>query len=152
MLKVEGPKAGFYKDLLTMKSMRLNRADYAAFFFILKAVGDLVEFLAFPNIVTMAFAAIFIWIGVAIVRARLHDIGMSGWWSILIFGLMISSIFLLKMMSETGQGHPSYLLAAVIPVLGAAFFLFLKPGQKEANKYGEPYRGSQAIGWVPAKK
>lgn len=152
MDKPTGPNADFFRGIATWKPGRMNRVDYFSIFFLLKGLGDLIDLMPLPDMVAFVIALVFLWFGIGAMIGRLHDIGMSGWWSILVFGLMVSSILMLKIMQETGQSHPSYLLAAIFPALGAGLFLFLWRGQKESNKYGDPYAGSKALGWKPAQK
>jgi len=98
---------------------------------------------------------------IAVTFRRLHDINMSGWWFwiwiptyIIFFIVAIYAVFVEvpfdKLMDETI--HPNAfvpllfnnnafiisLISWVLPMLYVVFYLPLKKGDKEANRFGEP--------------
>ena len=61
---------------------------------------------------------------------RLHDISLSGWWSIL-------TIFFIPLIANSLIGHDSLFLLFVLIKLSHAPLFFIK-GVKGKNKYGDP--------------
>lgn len=76
---------------------------------------------------------------------RLHDIGWSGWWQLLIYILpmLASIIFLISMVNaeqgniENMQGIILMMIAAFLVTFLFMLVLFFKDGQKHPNKYGD---------------
>jgi len=70
---------------------------------------------------------------VCLVVRRFHDVGLSGWWLLLVFGLAGVLFALMSLWPSP------WLLLAIMPVnLGYLIVLFLVPGSCGANRYGEP--------------
>ena len=69
----------------------------------------------------------------SLVVRRFHDVGLSGWWLLPIFA--VAGVLFLLM-----EVWPSpWLLLALFPVnFGYIFLLFLVPGSRETNRFGEP--------------
>jgi uncharacterized membrane protein YhaH (DUF805 family) len=77
-----------------------------------------------------------------IIAKRLHDLGLSGWWQVLGYAILVVAVVL--MMLRTGDETMSNLLAfllALVPliVLGAI------KGQAGPNRFGEPNSGDREI-------
>jgi uncharacterized membrane protein YhaH (DUF805 family) len=64
---------------------------------------------------------------------RLHDLGRSGWWALMIFLIELSSVFLApKGDVFIALGVAMLVIMALLVVLG------ILPGQPRANRWGEP--------------
>jgi uncharacterized membrane protein YhaH (DUF805 family) len=132
------------KDFTTYHG-RLNRIQllwrHAALCFI-GAVAAMLLFAAVSAITStntaFAFAMLIVMIPVlyadiSLVVRRFHDVGLPGWWLLPIFGLA-GALFALMIT------WPSpWLMLAIFPVnFGYLILLFLVPGSRGANRYGEP--------------
>ena len=102
------------RDKYTAFNGRARRKEYWMFalvYFILGCIFGLIEgLLGIPSFLTGILVLALMVPGIAVGIRRLHDIGKSGWW----------------------------LLIVLIPLVGALWFLFLmiKDGQPEVNQWG----------------
>lgn len=73
------------------------------------------------------------YVDLSLVVRRFHDVGLSGWWLLPVFGLA-AVLFWFSAISPS-----PWLLLAIFPVnFGYLILLFLVPGSRGANRYGDP--------------
>lgn len=67
---------------------------------------------------------------------RLHDIGRSGWWAVLVLAAEFTAIIAASFLSP---GH-IYTVGGVFMLVAAGLMIWLGavPGQPDANKWGDP--------------
>ena len=80
---------------------------------------------------------VLVYIAICMIIKRLHDLGLSGWWSLLLLGTW--STFGLVVVEPGRSGWWSLLL--LVPLLGLLFslYVFLWPGKVD-NRFGAPTR------------
>lgn len=124
---------------------RLNRIQmlwrHAALCFVGGAAGMLLITAgsAFLSLDT-AFALVMPFVGIPILYAdlslvvrRFHDVGLSGWWLLPLFGVAGALFAFISLWPSP------WLLLVIFPInCGYLMLLFLVPGSAIANRYGEP--------------
>ena len=111
---------------------RMNRATYWLLFAgVVVIYGLLVTFMKKPPQIA---ELLIILLGVP----RLHDIGRSGWWMTLLFGLEIGAIAIGLLAVGTADGILIAGGLVVFVILIAMMILGCIPGQRETNSYGAP--------------
>ncbi|RYY24756.1 MAG: DUF805 domain-containing protein [Sphingomonadales bacterium] len=75
---------------------------------------------------------------VLILRPRLHDIGRSGWWSIIPFGIAIAMLALLGTNLLSDALALQLFIAAGVVLALAIVIAGAIPGQPGRNRYGGP--------------
>lgn len=96
----------------------------------------------------IAAKACSLWIGVAALIKRLHDIGRSGWWAlaaagalciwtaVLAFGLVL--VFGADTFVPGSFGQTLMLALLLLPAIGFTLWLHLAPGDPATNRFGAP--------------
>jgi uncharacterized membrane protein YhaH (DUF805 family) len=96
----------------------------------------------------LAAKACSLWIGVAALIKRLHDVGRSGWWAlaaaaalciwtaVLAFGLVI--VLGADAFVPGSFGQTAMLALLLLPALGFTLWLHLAPGDPSTNRFGAP--------------
>lgn len=116
-------------SLRTGDELEVNGYVVVAVAYIIYALYSLIIFLA-----TLSVTA-----------RRLHDLGWSGWWQLVVYVVPVVTLFILFFTMPFLEDHiwqtPSLIaLSTVILLLVPVIFwliLLFKDGQKRANKYGE---------------
>lgn len=129
--------AGYDETKFYSANGRFNRSRYLVYSFLMIIPGIIIGIIAAfmmpglidsdPDAIAQLFSGGFLFLMVPLIIAlavlaiifmikRLHDINLSGWWSI------------------------AFLVLSAIPVIGmlAYLFLYLKPGDTETNRFGPP--------------
>lgn len=94
----------------------------------------------------MALKIAFVWIAVAAVCRRLHDLGLSAWrlptaialqasWTIILASAMSVSLGI-EQMQPGAEGYGFLLAGCVAPVIAATLWLHVCEGQKASNRFG----------------
>lgn len=89
-------------------------------------------------------------VSLSITARRLHDLGWSGWWQLVIILPTIGiSLFMMMTQMEIGRkGEPIYLSLIALYALfvfGIFGILFFKEGKIGANEYGEDPKAEERI-------
>jgi len=160
---------GSYMNFLFNPNGRISRQDiWLKFFLVTMIVSALAAAIdaAMGFIVVewfgMAVSIFFFWPGIAVTAKRFHDRGMTGWWVligyvIMLIGIMLAFVPLLPFVMEaietgglvdedalqdafaTGS-NLAFFLVGMLVVLGAFLFFFIVnyclPGHEGPNKYG----------------
>jgi uncharacterized membrane protein YhaH (DUF805 family) len=92
--------------------------------------------------------ALELWVGMAALIKRLHDVGRSGWWvlggmaGICVWSAVVAIVFVFALGGQAFQpgsaGYAMLLGILMLPALGMAFWLHLAPGDPVTNHYGAP--------------
>lgn len=137
---------------------RSRRREYGWFFLINILLSFVLEFFLsagqtlglweLANIlgfVVLAYSLAYILASISLTTRRLHDLGWSGWWQVLIYLIPIILIFatLFALDKELGaiqQGEYVLYGVSILSVLAILIFslmLVFKSGQPHTNEYGE---------------
>ena len=134
---------------------RARRAEFGWFTLIcmlisfsLMLIGGFAEGLGFSKlasafeIINSLFSLLIFPASITIAIRRLHDLGLSGWWQLVIILPTIGiSLFMMMTQMEIGRkGEPIYLsLIALCVIFACVIFgvLFFKEGKIGENQYGE---------------
>jgi len=75
--------------------------------------------------------------GIAVTVRRLHDVGKSGWWFLLVLPVTISGAGEMGIIDLLGDAL--FIIFALAAIAAALYFLYLmvKDGQPDANQWGE---------------
>ena len=114
---------------------RSSRSEYIYWLIFLTISGALGEFIRYYF---MAFLIFFSIPTVSIFFRRLHDIGKSGWWSILMFSPSFLIFPLVILFTKYDYLFWYILLPYSVLVWLLYIYLMIKPGDKESNKFGSP--------------
>lgn len=115
----------------------------------IKEMALLLSFVQFAQLfdfmsILISFAALVI--GLSLTTRRLHDMGHSGWWQMILVPRFITDLYflleapsdeaLLNLMTSGTLTGTIMLLSSLVSLILTLFCLF-KDGQKHPNKYGE---------------
>lgn len=97
------------------------------------------------NIVTFIYGILTFFVMLSLTTRRLHDLGWSGWWQVMVYIVPIiwlAILFILLPILEQTVLNPVWVVKisiwlTIIGYLGFNFILLFKDGQKYPNKYGE---------------
>jgi uncharacterized membrane protein YhaH (DUF805 family) len=114
---------------------RLNRSTYWLCLILIVAMLVLLRLAHFQASVSEV-----VLIGVAV--PRLHDVGRSGWWAVVAFGVEIAAMILVGVASVVSKS-PMVLVRDELGVValllfGALGVLGLWPGSRSENRFGPP--------------
>jgi uncharacterized membrane protein YhaH (DUF805 family) len=129
-------------------SGRANRHDLLIISLVLTALELAKLAVPLPALAGQVLAGAILWVGLAAMARRLHDIGRSAWWLLggvaFCFGwtavVVILTIALLGLPALT-PGNPLYpvsLGTAFLAPLGALLWLHLARGEFGVNRFGPP--------------
>lgn len=77
---------------------------------------------------------------------RLHDVGMSGWWILMIFSFMTSTIFIMeRSTSERWEIFAGVLMLFCFLLSMYVFIRLIFDSQNETNRYGESPKADKNI-------
>jgi uncharacterized membrane protein YhaH (DUF805 family) len=148
-----------WRSLLLSPHGRVGRTGFWIGFFVLFGLGFMVQFIPLVGQL-LAFAMIWSWI--CLFTKRFHDLGQSGWWQLLPFGLwmltFIVGLFVLGAaafaaafayagswdttawlsLGSAGLGFGVVAAAAALSHLLMILFLGVAPSQSSTNRYGHP--------------
>ncbi len=103
-----------------------------------------------------------LWVGLAAMIKRLHDVGRSGWWvlggmaGICIWSAVVAVVFVFVLGGQAFQpgsaGYVMLLGILMLPALGLAFWLHLAPGDPFPNHYGPPSHWAAKARGEPAEE
>ena len=142
---------------------RASRAEYWGFALLVLVTGLIAVAIelrfALPRIglvfgpLTLALALVIFVPGLAVQTRRLHDIGLSGWWALIMWGPYFASMLYFSAQPDLGMSmlfDPEWmstlLLFNALQALGgfALFSLLVQRGRRGSNKYGDdPYQLSE---------
>ncbi|TBW58093.1 DUF805 domain-containing protein [Marinobacter halodurans] len=90
---------------------RATRRQYWMFFlyyFLFSVVANLIDLAMGSFVVSLLFSVMTVIPTISLGTRRLHDIGRSGWWQLLMFVILIGWIVLAVMFAREGEGDNAY--------------------------------------------
>jgi uncharacterized membrane protein YhaH (DUF805 family) len=150
----------FFKSLFSAQG-RISRSRFWVVVFVVwitGATGGLVVGFSgeglFTALMPLVWLPVFIGgfvAGVFNAVKRLHDLGRSGWRLLLIFALYVPLAVVAEIAGEAGEGGQAF--GALLQFVFAVAYLAVVggvPGQRGANRFGEPPGGAAAPVESPA--
>lgn len=97
------------------------------------------------NLGLLIYGLLNFFVMLSLTARRLHDIGLSGWWQLVVFVaplVVLGSVFIALPIIEHSPLNPVWVVESVtwlvvIGVIGFQLMLLFKDGQKHPNQYGE---------------
>lgn len=127
---------------------RANRHDLLVVSLALTAVEAFRYLAPLPTLAGQVLSGAILWIGLAAMARRLHDVGLSGWWLLagVAFSFGWTALVVVVVLMTLGLPaltpgsalYPVSLGLAFLAPLGALVWLHLSPGQFGVNRFGPP--------------
>jgi uncharacterized membrane protein YhaH (DUF805 family) len=102
--------------------------------------------LAVPSAIDFAINAVLLWLGLAAIAKRMHDLDVSVWrvfWFAMLLAIVavVASVAAVYSLGEDAMlpGHLGYLIVAAVvfgPAIGATAWLHFAVGSEAANRFG----------------
>ncbi|WP_165856311.1 DUF805 domain-containing protein [Marinobacter sp. JSM 1782161] len=92
-------------------SGRATRRQYWMFFlvyFLISLAANVIDLAMGSFILSTVFSVVVLVPSISLGARRLHDIGRSGWWQLLMFVIVIGWIVLALMLARPGEGENRY--------------------------------------------